>query len=325
MPLRRCTAAPNGRITTAATRWLRDRRGRLDVEQQDGVRRHQRAATGAGHADQEANDPRCRERCTDRCASLAPGPSSGPPVSDPLLPPAAPPAAERRHHNSVPHLVNGLWGRGEELGRSALSDAGPALRRPARARPPRSGRPAPSMGAGHPAPPAVLAGVQAIASAASRLLDPFEPFFGGSEQRLGQGVEVLALDFLGAVLATDEPDVVLHRLRLGGVATVAGVGRVVRQREDVRQTANRVRLAIRVSSVDFVPRCVLTDGGGKRADPVGVFGLLAVGFTDRRDDVARCSTGPTYFRLTVDAFRAVTLTFALAFDLEPEALRRSGP
>ena len=56
VPARRWTAAPIGRITTAATRSLRDRRRRRHAEQQDQHRRHQRAAAGAGHPDQQADD-----------------------------------------------------------------------------------------------------------------------------------------------------------------------------------------------------------------------------------------------------------------------------
>ena len=56
VPLRRCTAAPTGRITTAATRSLEIAEEGLIAEQQDQHRRHQRAAAGAGHADEEAHD-----------------------------------------------------------------------------------------------------------------------------------------------------------------------------------------------------------------------------------------------------------------------------
>ena len=50
------TAAPIGRITTAATRSLGDRGRGRDAEQQDQHRRHQRPAAGTGHADQQADD-----------------------------------------------------------------------------------------------------------------------------------------------------------------------------------------------------------------------------------------------------------------------------
>jgi len=60
--LRRWTAAPIGRIITAATRcWRSDEEG-LTPNSRINIGRHQRAATGAGHADEEADDRAPRER-----------------------------------------------------------------------------------------------------------------------------------------------------------------------------------------------------------------------------------------------------------------------